>query len=305
MELRSYPFEVMGGPAEVHLQAPDEAIADRAAEAAIAETRRLEQRYSRYRADSLLSAINAEAAVGGEAFLDAETSDLIDFAFAWHARSGGLFDVTCGLLRRAWDFEAARIPQAADIEALRPRVGMEKLVWERPRLRFATGMELDLGGLVKEYAVDRAARACAKAGAPNALVELAGDIAVAGPQASGAPWAIGIRHPRDPERPIAAVELACGGLASSGDYERYFEAGGTRYCHILDPRTGWPAQGLAAVSVAAPSCLLAGVFATVAMLQGAAAGDWLAGQAVRSLWVDQAGGSGGDFPLLEPLAWPA
>jgi thiamine biosynthesis lipoprotein len=301
MQLRSYPFEVMGGPAAVHLFAADEARADEAAAAAIGETRRLEGRYSRYRAESLLSSINTQAAAGGEVVLDPETCALVDFAFVWHAKSGGLFDITSGLLRRAWDFEAERIPDQGELAPLLARVGMDKLDWAPPRLSFPKpGLELDFGGLVKEYAADRAARACAKAGVPNALVELAGDISVAGPQAGGAPWTIGIRHPRAPERPIATVELAQGGLASSGDYERSFEAAGVRYCHILNPRTGWPAQGLAAVSVAAPSCLLAGALATIGMLKGTQAAAWLADQDVRHLWIDQNGACGGDIPCAEP-----
>jgi thiamine biosynthesis lipoprotein len=305
MQLQSFPFEVMGGPAGVHLYAPDAASAERAAAAAIAETRRLEQRYSRYRADSLLAALNAAAAAGGEAMLDPETADLLDAAFAWRAASGGLFDVTSGLLRRAWDFEAGRAPSQAELDALLPRVGMDKLDWSRPRLAFGTaGMELDLGGLVKEYAADRAAAACADAGVPHVLVELAGDIAVAGPQASGAPWTIGLRHPRAPERVAAVVELAAGGLASSGDYERCFEAAGMRCHHILDPRSGMPAQGMAAVSVTAASCLEAGALATIAMLKGADAGAWLSSQGARSLWIDQAGRHGGEIPLAAPLDWP-
>jgi thiamine biosynthesis lipoprotein len=305
MELRSYPFVVMGGPAQILLYAADEATARHAAGAAIAETRRLEARYSRFRPDSLLSAINAQAKLGADALLDPETCSLIDVGFAWRRRSGGRFDITSGLLRQAWDFDAGHAPEPQDLEPLLARIGMDKLVWEPPRLAFATtGIELDLGGVVKEYAADRAALACARAGAPHALVELAGDIAVAGPQASGAPWPVGVRHPRRPEQPIAVVELAQGGLASSGDYERWFEADGVRYCHILDARTGWPAQGLAAATVVAESCLAAGGLATTAMLMGRDAPAWLAQEAASHLWIDAEGRAGGTLPLSAPLDWP-
>jgi thiamine biosynthesis lipoprotein len=305
MQLHSVSFDVMGGPASIHLFARDGAVAGRAVAAAIAETRRLQARYSRYDPDSLLSCLNARAAAGGEVLLDPETCALVDFAFTCHAQSEGLFDITSGILRQAWNFESGEVPRRGDIEALLPNIGMDKLDWDPPRLRFTQpGMELDLGGLVKEYAADRAAHACAAASAPNALVELAGDISAAGPQADGSPWIVGVRHPRAPEQAVAVLELARGGLASSGDYERWFEADGIRYCHILNPRTGWPAQGLAAVSVVAASCQLAGALATTAMLKALDAGAWLAAAGVPHLWIDTAGRHGGDIPLTDALAWP-
>src|SRR5690606_26088574 len=105
-------------------------------------------------------------------------------------------------------------------------------------------------------------------GIRHGLVDLAGDIRVIGPHPDGAPWQIGVQHPRAAGA-IATVPLTHGAIASSGDYERGFERDGRRYSHILDPRSGWPVQGLVAVSVLAEQCLIAGTATTCALLLGA------------------------------------
>ncbi len=267
----------MGGPCSLQLYANDDASAQRALQAAQAEVLRIEAKYSRYRDDSVISRINASAGSGRRVEVDAETAALLDYAAAAHAQSDGLFDITSGVLRRAWDFKAARLPQQAQLDALLPLVGWSQLQWQRPRLQLPrAGMELDFGGFGKEYAADRAAAMLLAAGIRHGLVELGGDIRVVGPHPDGAPWRIGVRHPRQPEQPIATLELHHGAIASSGDYERFFEYAGTRYCHILDPRSGWPVQGFAGVSVLAEQCLIAGTATTIAMLRGERDGlEWL------------------------------
>lgn len=287
----------MGTACTLRLPAsPPRAVA-RAAEAAMAEVARLERKYSRYRDDSFLAEINRTAAAGGEIAVDEETVGLIDFAFACHLQSEGLFDVTSGILRRAWDFRPGRRPEAAGIERLLPRVGLQKLAWRAPLLSFPQpGMEVDFGGIVKEYAADRAAAACRVAGLSHGLVDLGGDISVIGPQPDGSAWPIGLRHPARPGEAMAVVRLERGGLASSGDYERFVEIDGVRYSHILDPRTGWPVRGLAAVSVAAVSCLVAGSLCTIAMLKQDEGPAWLRSLAIRAVWMDDQGRQGECHP---------
>ncbi len=294
-DLFSFPFTAMGTDCVLHLHA-ERARAEEAADAAMAEVFRIEAKYSRYRRDSLLSHINEIAAIGGSTEVDEETAALLDYACAGHRKSGGLFDITSGILRRAWDFSSPRLPDPAEIMALLPLVGLEKVQWSRPRLAFPVpGMELDFGGIGKEYAVDRAAEVCAAAGIDSGLIDLGGDIRALGPHPGGDPWLVQIRNPRAPERALATVRIARGALASSGDYERYIEIAGTRYCHILDPRTGWPASGLASVSVMADQCLVAGTLTTVAMLKGADGPAWLNAMKLRHLWVDLQGRQGGDL----------
>ncbi len=291
MLARRVAFKAMGSPCELHLHAESEARLGAVAEAAIGEIARLEARYSRYRDDSLASRINASAGDPAGLELDAETASLLDYAaLAWQ-QSGGLFDITSGVLRRVWNLRAGRVPEPAEIEALRPLIGWEKVVWQRPRLVLpVAGMQLDFGGYVKEYAADRVAELCRERGLRHGLVDLGGDLAVVGPHPDGSPWRVGIRHPRAPEGAIASVALFAGGIATSGDYERCMVVDGKRYAHILNPKTGWPVAGLASVSVAASHCLIAGTASTIAMLKGARAGPaWLDRLGLPSLRVDAEG----------------
>jgi thiamine biosynthesis lipoprotein len=155
-------------------------------------------------------------------------------------------------------------------------------------------MQVDFGGLVKEYAADRAAGVCRQRGVRAGLVDLGGDLRVVGAHPDGAPWRVGIRHPRRPGSAAASVSLIGGAIASSGDYERCMIVDGERYSHLLDPRTGWPVRGLAGVSVAASHCLIAGAASTIAMLKGEAEGPaWLDGLGLPNLRVDQAGAISG------------
>jgi thiamine biosynthesis lipoprotein len=264
--------------------------------AAIAEVERLEARYSRYRETSFLSEMNRVAAVGGEITVDPETAGLLDYAATCHAESGGLFDVTSGILRRAWRFKEKRLPAPGEVEALLEHVGFEKLDWRAPVLSFPIpGLELDFGGIVKEYAADRVAALLRQAGRPHALVNLGGDIRVAGPRADGRAWRIGIRHPRRPGAMLRTIELSSGALSTSGDYERCIELGGVRYGHVLDPRTGWPVRFMASASVVGPLCVVAGSASTIALLKGEAGPDWLAQLGLPCLWVDVDGRTGGSL----------
>jgi FAD:protein FMN transferase len=154
-------------------------------------------------------------------------------------------------------------------------------------------MELDLGGIGKEHAADRAAAQCGAMGVQHGLVDFGGDIRLIGPRPCGEPWRIGIRHPRSSTVPMAVVDLVSGAIATSGDYERFMEVGGQRYCHILDPRTGQPAQGLRSVSVIGDDCLVAGSLATIAMLKGRDGIDWLRTLGVRHVFMDERGVIGG------------
>ena len=295
MEVFSYSFKAMGGPCEVRLYAPERERADRYAEAARAEILRLEQRYSRYRDDSLTTMVNRSAGDSRGVEVDAESAALLDYAHTAWAQSGGLFDITSGVLRRVWDFKTRRVPTQAQIDGILPLIGWGKLRWDKPHLVLpVAGMELDFGGYVKEYAADRAAQASRDAGARHGFVELAGDIALIGAHPDGAPWHIGVRHPRAPEQALATIPLGAGAIASSGDYERYFEVDGLRYSHLLNPKTGWPVRGLSAVSVVAPQCLIAGTASTITMLKGAEDGPrWLGELGLRHLCVDARGGLAG------------
>jgi len=282
----------MGSPCELVLQSPDAARLAAAARAAESEVLRLEAKYSRYRDDSVTAAINRSAGSPDGLVVDDETAALLDYADVAHRESGGRFDISSGVLRRAWDFRSGQLPSQVQIDALLPLVGWARLRWQRPTLVLPRpGMELDFGGYVKEYAADAAANQCRLLGVTQGYVELGGDVRIVGPQADGRPWRVGIRDPRRPEQALAVVGLSAGGIATSGDYERFMIVDGRRYSHLLDPRTGWPVQAYASVSVMAPQALVAGTASTTAMLLGAPEGEkWLDSLGLPGLIVDSLGG---------------
>jgi thiamine biosynthesis lipoprotein len=274
---RSFRFRAMGSPCELRLWAADADRLEGAAARARDEVGRLERKYSRYREDSLASAINRSAGDPAGIHLDPETTRLLEYARTAHEQSGGLFDVTSGVLREVWDFRSGRLPSREAVREVCKRVGWSKLRWRPPHLVLPiAGMQIDFGGFVKEYAADRAAELCRAAGVQHGIVDLGGDLSAVGPRPDGNPWRVGVRHPRISGAVLASVGFARGGLASSGDYERSMVVDGVRYSHILDPRSGWPVSGLACASVVAPSCLVAGTATTIAMLLGEVDGPrWL------------------------------
>jgi thiamine biosynthesis lipoprotein len=156
-------------------------------------------------------------------------------------------------------------------------------------------MEIDFGGVVKEYAVDRAAALCRAAGIKHGVVNLGGDIKIIGSRPDGEAWRIGIRHPRQQGTVIETLLLHEGALASSGDYERCIVLDGVRYGHVLNPKTGWPVRHLAAVSVVGDFCVVAGSASTIAMLKEDDGPAWLDSLGLPHLWVDVQGNSGGSF----------
>ncbi len=293
--LHSRSFSAMGTTCSLHLHA-DEALADAVGARAMLEVGRIEQKYSRYREDSVMAAINCAAEAGGAIAIDGETTSLLDYALACGERSGGLFDITSGLLRRAWDFTTGALPKPDAVAALLPRVGWDKLAWGNGRLEFAVpGMELDFGGIGKEYAVDRLADTCREDGVEAGLVNLGGDLFALGPHPDGTPWRVGLRHPRRADARLGEATLESGGLATSGDYERSLVVDGRRYSHILHPRTGWPVHGLSSVTVIAGPCMVAGSLATIAMLKEDDGAAWLRGMGALHLWADESGRLGGNL----------
>jgi thiamine biosynthesis lipoprotein len=237
-------FGAMASTCEVRLAARDEEEARRLAQPAIDEVRRIEVKYSRYRPDSVVSRINA-AAGQGSVECDDETVSLFGYADALHQASGGLFDITSGVLRRAWNFREARIPTAEQLRPLLALIGWSGVQWQTGSSHIAlprAGMEIDFGGFGKEYAADRAGAILAEQGVQHGYVNLGGDMRIVGPQPDGSPWVIGIQDPRRHDTTVAAIPIESGALTTSGDYERYFDLDGRRYCHILNPHTGMPVE---------------------------------------------------------------
>ena len=289
----------MGCPCEIQIETDFEPVARAAAAKAQAEVARLDEKYSHYRSDNWLARLCASAGSGQRIELDNESANLIDFAAALHAQSSGRFDITAGALTKLWDLQSARVPSQMEIDAACARVGWHRVEWRRPYLTLPiAGMRIDFGGVVKEYAADRAAEICRQNGIAHGVVDLGGDLAVIGAHADGSAWLAGIKTPRNPENVYASVELDHGGLATSGDYERVMIVDGKRYSHIVDARSGRPVESFASVSVVADSCLVAGAASTLAMLLGVEEGAaYLRELGLPHLTIDADGHAAGNIDV--------
>ena len=283
------PFKAMGSACEVVLAAASLEEAQVLGQVAIDEVLRIERKYSRYTSDSVIAQINRQAALAPVA-CDDETWSLFLFASQLFEKSDGLFDITSGVLRKAWNFKQAQVPSADMLDNLLPLIGWQKVIMKDQRIALSLqGMEVDLGGFGKEYAADRAAQMLKEKGVASGYVNLAGDMRFLGPKPSGEPWLIGIQDPRHPDQVIATLPMSHGGLATSGDYERYFESNGQRYCHVLNPLTGWPVKHWRTVSVTAPLAVLAGCTTTMAMLKEAQGLSFLKSTGFDFLAIDHDG----------------
>lgn len=289
MQLYDFQFRAMGSPCSLSFYCETEQQFNEAKNTCIEEMARLEAKYSRYQPDSLITTLNNAAGSDQTFELDTETWILMQYATIAHRESGGLFDITSGVLRQAWDFKNPQIPPQDNINKLLDKVGFEKLPIEQHAFALpVAGMEIDFGGIVKEYAADVIANFIGEVGINHGLVDLAGDIAASGPHPDGTPWEIGISHPGVPNEAVAKIALHSGGLASSGDYARCFVLNDKKYCHILNPQTGWPVQGFAGVSVWAEQCIVAGTLATITMLKGETEGRaWIAETGAPYVTIDQ------------------
>jgi thiamine biosynthesis lipoprotein len=266
MKITVRQFKAMASACEVTIADATEGEAASKAQHAIDEVLRIEKKFSRYLKDSVVSRINAAAGMGWVT-CDEETLHLLHYADTLYRTSGGLFDITSGILRRAWNFTTPRIPDPHDLNPLLDKIGWSRVDLKNGNIRLPkVGMEIDFGGFGKEYAADRAAQTLVEAGISHGYVNLGGDIRVVGPKPDGSAWSFGIQHPREHQL-IATIPMAGGALATSGDYERFFELAGRRYCHILNPKTGQPAAHWRSVSVLAPLAIAAGSCTTIAMLK--------------------------------------
>lgn len=279
-----YAFAAMASPCEVLVDGEDEHEALSLGQAVEAEAARIEAKYSRYRPDNIIARINA---ADDWVELDEETSALVACADQFFRLSEGRFDITSGVLRRIWRFDGSdRIPSDPAIAEVAALVGWSKVEWAPPRLRLRPGMEIDLGGLAKEYAVDCATLKCADLARSPYLVNFGGDLRVSGPRRQGRPWTVAIESVDKAAASEAVIELAQGALATSGDARRYLLKDGVRYGHILDPRCGRPvADPPRSVTVHAGACLEAGFLTTLAMLHGAEAEAFLEAEGLRAWWI--------------------
>lgn len=275
----------MAGPCEVLFESRDRLLVQGLVEVVRDEAVRIETDFSRYRDDNEVYAINHSR--GQAVIVSDELAALLDFADRAFQLSGGLFDITSGVLRRFWRFDGSdSVPSRKAVKAALPLIAWDKVAWDGRVIKLPEGMEIDLGGIGKEYAVDRAAALIRERAAElPALINFGGDLFATRPPRTQKTWRVGVESLGGGA--AAGISLKQGGLATSGDARRYIERDGVRYPHVLNPRTGWPVmRAPRSVTVAAPDCLQAGFLATLAMLHGNEAEEFLSAQSVNS-WVQR------------------
>ncbi len=252
---------VMGTIFSVEMYGADAKRLETVGDLALSEARRIDALLSNYRPDSELSKLNAEAA-RKPVRISQELFDLLSACMRVSRESDGAFDITVGPLMKAWGFfrDSGHVPAPNVLGSARAHVGYQKVRLDPATrsVRFrSVGMELDPGGVGKGYAVDRMAMILRREGIVAALISAGGSsiYGIGSPPGNARGWLVHIVDPRDPQKTIAGAFLKNSSLSTSGSYEKFFWADGKVYSHIMDPRTGYPAQGLIAVSVIAPTTL--------------------------------------------------
>src|SRR5579859_1580452 len=250
----------MGSAYSVAIYGEDRTRMEEAVDAAFAEVHRLDEMLSNYKPESELSEVNRLAAEHPVA-VTPELFDLLAACVAYSRESEGAFDITVGPLMKVWGFYkgTGRLPHRAEVRGSLERVGYRNILLDPATrsVRFARpGIELDPGGIGKGYAVDRMIEVMKQYGIRTALVSASGSsIYGLGAPPGEKGWRVQIRDPKDENKNVAEVYLNDESMSTSGNYEKFFRAEGKIYSHIMDPRTGWPAQGVLAVSVVAPRTL--------------------------------------------------
>ena len=250
--------EAMGSTYTVELYGRDRAQLEDAASAALDEARRLDDLLSNYQPDSEWSRINQRAAVG-PLKISHESFDLLAACLEYSRQSEGAFDLTVGPLMKVWGFYkgTGHLPHAAEVAAAMTKVGYRHVHLDARAQTVSfdrAGVELDPGGIGKGYAVDRMVDILRHKGIQIALVAGSGSsiYGLGAPPSSPRGWPVDIRDPYNHEKTAVTVYLNGASLSTSGSYEKFFRAEGKIYAHIMDPRTGYPAQGTVAVSVVSP-----------------------------------------------------
>ncbi len=261
---------LMGTIVEIEADGKDMWEIKKAIDNAFSEMRRLEAIMSSYRKDSEVSLIERDAPEWVR--VSPELLELLEDSLKISRLTNGAFDITVGVMGRVWNFTPGRekVPDKKSIEQLLPLIDYRDIEIDKKassvRLK-KKGMEITLGGIAKGYIVDRAMDVLESYGIDTALINAGGDIKVIDRDGEK-PWHIGVQHPRKKGSIIARLTISNGSVATSGDYERYFIKDGRRYHHILDPRTGMPAEGLEGVTIVAPDSYYSDAIATAVFVLG-------------------------------------
>jgi thiamine biosynthesis lipoprotein len=265
--------ETMGCTGTVRACGPEAEALPAIVGAALDEIDRIDRLMSHYRSDSLLSRVNREAGSGPVA-VEPELLDFLAECLRWSRESDGAFDVTVGPLMKAWGFfrDEGRVPNESELAIAGAVVGYRHVELDHVAgtVRFdRLGVELDLGGIAKGYAVDRVVELLRRRAITSALVNLGGSsVCGLGAPPGKAAWEVGIQDPTDPAKTALTLRLRDRALSVSGSYARFFEQNGIKYAHILDPRTGRPVQGVLSVAILSDSATEGDALDTILFVQG-------------------------------------
>lgn len=211
----------------------------------------------------IFTEIEKEFAPGSADLSSAPVLELFRAARRVYRDSDGYFDISVGPLSELWGFSTKtyRLPSPEEVQKMLVLVGLEKVKEERGGLALQPGMKLDWGGIAKGKAVDLAARALQEMGIGRGFINCGGDLYCWGTNPENRAWQIGLKHPRH-QGYLGVISVSDMGVATSGDYQRYFESGGVRYHHIFNPKTGYPAQGRQSVTVVGPETVYCDALST-------------------------------------------
>ena len=265
--------------------------ADDALQAAEEEIYRLEQLFSCQAPEAELARCNR----AGQLTVSAETAGLVQTALELSGATGGAYDPTLYPLSLAWGFSGGtyRVPDAEELQSLLTVTGASRVSVDGSRITLQPGTQLDLGGIAKGYAAGQLRKLLTDAGIRSAIVSLGGNIAAVGAKQDGSDWQVGLQDPENPDTYFGVLSVRDACVVTSGGYQRYFEQDGVRYHHILDPRTGCPAEsGLLSVSVVSEDDTLADALSTALFVMGFDEGQalWRSGTlAFEAVWMLQDG----------------
>jgi len=282
-------FQAMASPCEVLIRSTRKTFCEKLAKLIIAETRRIENKFSRYIEGNLVSQMNHSN--NEKVVIDQETFQLLEYAKNLFELSDGLFDITSGVLREIWHFtENSQPPSAKEITAILEKIGFQYLSYSNHSFRMPTDMQIDFGGIGKEYAVDQVTNLVAPFCQPDKvsyLVNFGGDLTAVKLKENDPPWVVGLESAKNHSEAESVIKISQGSVATSGNTKRFLKYNGKVYGHLLNPKTGYPIEGAPqSITAFSDSCILAGSYSSLAMLQGSQAESFLVEQQIkhRCLW---------------------
>lgn len=247
----------------------------------IAEVKRLETLLTEFSTTSQTALLNANAGIG-PVEVDAEVYSLIERCKRISSLTQGAFDITAGVLKKLYNFkgETFVFPEDDVITRTLQNVGADKIVLSSLNKVYLTkpGMRISFAAVGKGYAADKVKSMLMRKGVHSGVINASGDLTVWGTRADGAPWKVGIADPSDRSKILLWIPIENASVATSGDYEQYFERNGIRFSHTIDPKTGKPVSGIKSVTVISPSAELSDALATAVFVMGVEVGMNLIGQ---------------------------